>query len=147
MKVLRSVLILWLLLGIACTSTPKPLMEPRLILKEIALADATLSDSIMVFRLEVQNPNSVPLKVDSITYQIRIKHKTYEGHLDRIPKAKALSSVELEIPIKVVFSDIFDSISLALYEKETDYEISANLKAGSFRVPLAQKGRTAILPK
>lgn len=146
MSVLRSIMILWVLLGLSCTSAPKSLLEPKLILKEIALADATLTDSVMLFRLEIQNPNSVPLKVESIDYQIRVNKKTFEGHLDRLPKARAQSNVEVEIPLRIVLADIFDSVTLALYEKETDYGITATLKSGAFQVVLKQEGRTAVLP-
>ncbi len=146
MKFIRYALLLGSFLGISCSSAPKSLIEPHLVLKEIALADATLSDSLVVFRLEIQNPNGTPLKVDSIDYQVRIKSKTYEGHLDQLPRVRANSNIEVEIPIKVIFMELFDSITLALYEKNVAYELNATMKTGRFRVPLKQIGRTAVLP-
>ncbi len=143
---LRSFIIIWLLVGFSCASFQKPNLPPTFVLKEIAVADATLSDSVLVFRLEIQNPNLKALVSNFIDYQIKIKDQQYSGHLDHLPKAKPKTNVEVEIPLRVILSDIFDSITLALYEKETTYELNATLDVGGLKIPLKQVGRVAILP-
>ncbi len=146
MRILRSIILSWIVLGFSCASLQNPKLPPTFVLKEIAMADATLSDSLLVFRLEIQNPNSVALNFDSIDYTIKIKDQNYSGHLDHLPKAKPKTNVEVEIPLKVILSDIFDSITLAMYEKETTYELNATLAVGGLIIPLKQVGRVAILP-
>lgn len=143
---LRSFIIIWIFIGSSCATSQNALLLPKFVLKEIAIADATLSDSILVFRLEIQNPNSMALKFETIDYTIKIKDQRYSGHLDHLPKAKPNTNVEVEIPLKVILSDIFDSVTLAMYEKETTYQLSATLTGDGKIIPLQQSGRVAVLP-
>lgn len=138
-----------LLLGLfSCASTPDSLQEPEVSLKEIALADATLSDTIMIFRLNINNPNPVTLKVDGVDFDISLRGKPiHSGSINSDLRIRSESFAELEIPFKVIIQDVFDSEILALHERIVDYHIKATIRAGSMRVPFEQQGKTAVIPE
>jgi LEA14-like dessication related protein len=131
----------------SCAGAPKAKVKPQVSLKEISLADATLSDSTMIFRISVENQNEESQKIEEVSYVIKFNGKHYSsGTIDTNIRVRPGSTAEIEIPLKVNIVEVFDSEILAMNKKVADYHLSAVVQSGAFRVPLNSQGTTAVLP-
>src|SRR3954469_20169454 len=106
---------------------------PKVTLADVQLTGVTLAGADLVFRFQVDNPNSRGMVLDGIGYKLRLNGKPMlEGrHDEHIEIAAGPSTVEL--PMTVGYADLLRILrGLAASSKPT-YDLDADFR---FAVPV-----------
>lgn len=125
-----------------CNSIVKDLIKsPEVRLDKVRIENVKFMSADLIFDLEVFNPNSINLKIDSIDYQLTLDDKEFaNGHVHKIKELPAGQKTQIEIPVNVEFLKVFDSLSAALKKPETLYKITGKAKLGPLSVPFNDSG-------
>lgn len=143
MKIILSLsLILFLS---ACMSIPKNLIEPKVDLQNVDVSDANFSEATLIFQFLVQNPNEIPLAVDSVDYDLALNGKPLtKGTLEEGLKVGSKSSAVIPLPIRVKYSDLASSLSSLLSQGSTPYQVKGAVKVGLFSIPFDKQGEVKL---
>jgi len=129
----------------ACLSIPKNLIEPKVELQSVQVQDPTFSDATLVFQFQVENPNTVPLEVDSLNYNLQLNGKQFtEGSVSEGLKVGSQSTATLPLPIRVKYSDLAGSISSFLSQGSTPYQVQGAVRMGLFSIPFQKEGEVKL---
>jgi LEA14-like dessication related protein len=135
-----------LILGLgACSGLPTNLIQPKVNLQQVNVADPTFSDATMIFQFVVENPNAVDLKVDQVNYDLALNGKPFtKGILEKGLQVGANSSAVIPVPIRVRYSDLASSIGDFLRNGSTPYEVQGSVKMGFFSIPFKKLGEVQL---
>ena len=133
---------LTILAGTGCSSLIQSVVKsPEVRLDEVRVENLGLQTADLIFQLEVFNPNAVNLKIDSVDYKLVLNDKPFaDGHINKAAELPANKKVMVDVPIKVEFKRVFDSLFAAFQKPETKYVLSGTAKLGPFSVPFNKKG-------
>ena len=129
----------------ACAAYQNLAHPPKVTLADVQLKGASLAGADLVFRFQVENPNSRGMVLDGIGYKLRLNGQPMlEGrHDQRIEIAAGPSTVEL--PMTVRYADLLRILrGLAASSKPT-YDLDADFRfavpvLGSVSVPVSKRG-------
>jgi len=122
---------------------------PKVTVSDVQLSGVSLAGADLVFHLQVDNPNSRGMVLESIGYKLRLNGKPMlEGrHDDRIEIAAGASAVEL--PMTVGYSDLLRIVKGLASSAKPFYDIDAELRfavpvLGIVNVPLTRHGEIPL---
>lgn len=132
-----------------CSAIENIVRQPDVSLTDVRLTAASLAGADLLFKFQVDNPNSRGMVLDGIGYKLRLNGEPMlEGRRDeRIEIAAGQSTVEL--PMTVGYADLYRVIrSLASTDKPT-YAIDAEFRfsvpiLGSITVPVSRRGEIPL---
>jgi LEA14-like dessication related protein len=122
---------------------------PKVSLNDVQLTGVSLAGADLVFRFQVNNPNSRGMVLDGIGYKLRLNGKPMlEGrHDEHIELAAGPSAVEL--PMTVSYSDLLRIIRGLASSAKPVYDLDADFRfavpvLGDVTVPLTRRGEIPL---
>ena len=121
------------------------LEKPEVNLQRVSVRDTSLTGTTLVFVVKVDNPNNREIKVKEIDYKVfisgkEISHARTEKPVD-VP-AKGSSEVELPLPVK--YSSLFENIGDILLAREVAYKIIGDAKLSFIDIPFTKEGKVEL---
>lgn len=115
--------------------------KPSAKLDTVNVEKVDMKGAKLLFKVEVENPNDFPLKVDSVKYQIEIDgRKMSTESIDTPSEVAAKSKSIVQLPLTVQFADIFTSIGDFLRNESTTYRLKGSARVGIFSLPFDEAG-------
>lgn len=131
----------WMVTCVSCASLTPQLEKPVLNLKTVEVAGLDSSKVNLVFRLDVQNPNTVPVAVDRVQYALKLNDRSFtEGVLEKGLKVGPQETVEIPVPVSIPLNALVSSFSDFLNQGASNYELQGSVKWGLLSLPFSQKG-------
>ena len=130
-----------------CESLTKSfLKDPEVTVLNVDVTDLTLSEISVSIKMNVKNPNSIPLKLDRVTYQLNISGDTVtEGTMTEGLQVPALGENTLQLPLKFKFSTVAGILEGMLKSSFTkEYELKGAVKLGIFSIPFSKRGEVLL---
>ena len=125
------------------------LEKPNFTLTEIAVTHLSPHEVRFLFGIQVQNPNSFDLKIQSMEYMIYLNdRKSAEGRMDQEVKINKFSSTLVQIPLQANLLSFGNLLGAVLTNQNLRYKIDAAVvvKAGLGRatIPFSKSGEITI---
>jgi LEA14-like dessication related protein len=100
----------------------------------------------MDLNLNVKNPNSIPINIDSVSYVLNFSgEKVTDGTLDKAIRLSAGGESQVSVPLKFKFNSIGNLLSgLFNNSKSRQYELTGFVKLGLFSIPFEKKGEVSL---
>lgn len=130
----------------ACSSVAERLIEkPKIALSSVALKDVTANGAVVVFGVEVDNPNSFTLRLDALRYDLEIGGKAIgSGKIDQPAEVAGHSKGVVPVPVPIKFQDIFSSFSELMSKTTSDYRVRGEAQFGLLSIPFDEKGELKL---
>lgn len=123
----------------------KDMKKPEVKLETVNVQDATMKGAKILFGIKVANPNSFPLRVDSVKYDIEIGGKQMSTESIDTPTEVAANATQIvQLPLTVQFADIFEGIGAFLRNDMTSYRVKGAARIGLFSLPFDESGEFRI---
>lgn len=137
--------ILCVLLCSCASLLGKVLEEPKVELASVGVKDANLKGATLVFNIAVENPNSVEIKVDQVTYKVLLNNKEIsQATTDKAIAIAGKSTGHIELPLPIEYSKVFTNIKEALFAESAAYKIEGNAKLNVFSIPFSKEGSVKL---
>lgn len=148
-KLAFHVAVLVLVLGFltGCESLTKSfLKDPEVTVLNVDVTDITLSEISLSVNMNVKNPNSIPLKLDRVTYQFNVSGNTVtEGSMTEGLQVPAAGENNLRLPLKFKFSTVSGILQGLMQKSLTkDYELKGSAQLGIFSIPFSKRGEIQL---
>ncbi len=125
---------------VGCASITK-VKEPKVSLASLKIQDPDSNGATLVFGVQVENPNNVPLEVDEVIYDLEVSGKSLtSGKLDKGARVGALATEVIDVPISVKYTDLFNSLLQLFKDQKSPYRIKGSAKMGFFNIPFDKSG-------
>ena len=123
--------------------------KPTFTLKEVAITRFSLTEVNFLFGIEVQNPNSIDLKLKGLEYTVYINgQEVGKGRLEKEVQIAKSASTIVPIPLATDFRSLGDPIQFILSGRDLQYKIegAAIIKAtlGTSTIPFSNSGEIKI---
>jgi LEA14-like dessication related protein len=123
--------------------------KPTFALKEVAITRLSLTEVNFLFGIEVQNPNSIDLKLKGLEYTVYINGKEVgKGRLEKEVQIAKSASTIVPIPLATDFRSLGDPLQFILSGRDLQYKIegAAIIKAalGTSTIPFSKSGEIKI---
>lgn len=143
---LRTLVCLIFALGLfGCSSIPSDIDPLEAKVSNVKLTKPTLTDAILLFTVNVKNPNSFPLDIEKISYNLKLNEQDFvKGSLDKGVKIAASGDSSLEIPIPITYEDVYNSARQFSNSSVTNYTLEGRVHSGLFSVPLKKTGEVRL---
>ena len=127
---------------IGCSALAKKIVkDPKVTLEHVHVTDLELSGATVVFELSVQNPNSFPLEVDSVRYNVELGGKDLgPGTLPKGAKVEGKTTKVIPIPYPFKYKDVFPSVVDFLKSGTSTYKLKGEAKLGPLSLPFDKTG-------
>lgn len=118
------------------------LKEPKVSISAVDVADVSAKDIALNLKLNIDNPNNLPLKLDKITYALKVSGKDVtSGMIDQHIQIPANGQSDVVVPLKFQYSMLEGLISGLLKKTLTkDYELNGSAQIGILSIPFTKKG-------
>lgn len=130
-----------------CESLTKNLLkDPEVTVLNVDVTDITMSEISLSVNLNVKNPNSIPLKLDRVTYQLAISGDTVtEGTMTEGLQVPAAGENNLRLPLKFKFSTVAGILQGLMQDSFTkEYELKGSAQLGVFSIPFSKRGEVQL---
>lgn len=130
----------------SCSSLLSNVLEkPKIELSGIDVRDADFKGATLVFHMAVENPNSVDLKVDKVTYKVFINDKAItEASTDKAISVPAKGKGIVDLPMPLEYQKVFSNIQELLTANSAAYKIEGNAKLNLFSIPFTKEGSVKL---
>lgn len=133
-----------MLLTTSC-ATLLNLQKPEVNLQRVFVRDTNLSGTTLIFVMKVDNPNNQEIKVQEIGYKVFISGKELTQAKTEKPVAvPANGSSEVELPLPVKYSNLFENIGDILLSREVAYKIIGDAKLSFISIPFSKEGKVEL---
>ena len=127
----------------ACSNTNNSLFSlkaiaPKVNLENFQLVKLGLSEQVYRLRLHIKNPNSFPLPIQNLTYQLFINDKSFaKGLSNKSVVIPALGEGYLETDVSSNLADVVQGWGqwFSLAKQSLDYKIKGSIGVTSFAIP------------
>lgn len=143
MSACTRILLSMILLLTSCSSfTGKILKDPEVQLQGLDVSSISAKEVSINLRLNVKNPNPIPLKLNEINYALKVSGKMVtEGVFDKGVNIPADGEGEVVVPLKFEYNTIGSLLEGLIKKSITrDYELNGAAKIGIFSIPFTKKG-------
>lgn len=142
MRILLFFLMLFTLNG--CGTTNSPLgaltpLSPEVSLKNFSLVKMGLSEQTYRLRLHVKNPNSFPLPIQMLNYQLFLNNKSFaKGSNNKPVTIPALGSGYIETNVNSNIADVVEGWQewFSLAKRTLNYRITGDVGVSNFAIPV-----------
>lgn len=153
MKKIKTGLVigLGLLLAVSGCATLQQLVKtPEVTYERLTIRDMSLAESTLVFHLHAVNPNPVGIRLNSLTYNLKVNNKDLlSGVLDKDVALKANGTTEVSVPVTLNYFKVFASVSDFMAARQIDWDLSGTFQIMGLQFPYHAKGELPLptLPK
>jgi LEA14-like dessication related protein len=127
----------------SCASLTQDLLkDPEVKVIDFKLTNVTLEDVSVAVKMNIKNPNAIPLKLDEVSYSLKFSgNDVTEGNFKEGVNIPASGQNDVTVPLKFKYSSVSNVIS-SLFNNtfSKDYEIAGTAKLGIFLIPFNKKG-------
>jgi len=136
----------WVLILGACAGLPgKEIIEPEVFVRDFEITDFTLSGLEGIVSLDVKNPNDVRLGARSLDYIFYIgDNQVLSGATDENFSIPAFGQETIDLPIRISYQDILNTLPSLLSKKSAEYTVEGNLGTTFIKVPFSKKGQLSL---
>jgi LEA14-like dessication related protein len=119
--------------------------KPKLTVQKIDIRDANRSGAVLIFDIEVENPNLIALTLKKLRYAVEIgSQKVGAGQIDGPTEILANKKTIVTIPMAVKYTDIVNSLTVFLLNGESRYRLTGQAEFGIFVIPFDQAGEVKL---
>lgn len=147
----NTIMLAWastfLLLFSSCANLTKDLLkDPEVSIVDFNLTGITAQAVSMDLKLNVKNPNPIPLNLDSVTYALNLSgEKVTEGTFDKGISVPASGEGQVTVPLNFNFNSVGNLLSGIMNRSfKKDYELTGSAKMGIFSIPFQKKGEVNL---
>lgn len=135
-------LTLSLLLSSCAYLTKDLLKDPEVNVIDFKVTNVTLEDVSVAVKMNIKNPNAIPLKLDEVSYALKFSgNDVTEGNFKDGVSIPASGQNDVTVPLKFKYSSVGSVISSLFKNTFTkEYEIAGTAKLGIFSIPFNKKG-------
>lgn len=127
----------------ACSNTTNSLINlqaiaPKVNLENFQLIKLGLSEQVYRLRLHIKNPNSFPLPIQNLKYQLFINDQSFAtGLSEKAVIIPALGDGYLETDVSSNLADVIEGWGqwFSLAKQSLDYKITGSIGVTSFAIP------------
>ncbi|MCK5924734.1 MAG: LEA type 2 family protein [Methylococcales bacterium] len=127
----------------ACSNTANSLINlqaiaPKVNLENFQLIKLGLSKQVYRLRLHIKNPNSFPLPIQNLNYQLFINNKSFaKGLSNKAVTIPALGDGYLETDVSSNLADVIEEWGqwFSFAKQSLDYKIKGSIGVTSFAIP------------
>jgi LEA14-like dessication related protein len=144
---LASSLLFVICLGLSgCASLGKSLLEqPKISLDTVAFKDMATDGVTAVFRVKVDNPNALSLRMDSLHYELELAGRPFsKGDVDQAVEVGGHGTALVDLPVRLKYSDLVSSLMSFLGKGATQYKITGAAKVSLFTIPFEHVGELKL---
>lgn len=134
----------------SCASLTKDLIkDPEVKVIDFSVTNVTLEDVSIAVKMNIKNPNPIPLNLDQVTYALKFSGKDVtEGTFSEGIKVPASGENNVTVPLKFKYSSLNSLVSSLFNNTFTkEYEINGSAKLGIFNIPFSEKGEVKFNKK
>ncbi len=137
---------LWVLAGtMGCATGFKDLKEPKVKIQRVKVAEASLQGANLIFNLKVDNPNSRELAVNGVRYKIKVNGRDFaDEFVDQKMEVAAHNNTIISLPLRLKYSEVFDSVSDLFRHRFLDYQVSGSVIVGLLPIPFESSGKIEL---
>lgn len=131
----------------ACgTIGEKLLKDPEVEVVGLGVDDVSASEVSVRLKLNVKNPNGIPLKVGRVTYALNFAgDKVTEGEVKEGVSVPANGSNTVELPLKFAYNSVGNVLKGLFTQKfSKTYELKGTAQVGMFAIPFSKKGEVDL---
>lgn len=116
--------------------------KPEVEVVGVSLKEVGLTGGVLVVNLNIKNPNSNTIALDSIGYTMSINENAIaNGDVNDGVKLLAKEEKVVAIPVKFAYQDVANGLTSILKLQKLDYDFSGSAKVGVFTIPFSKKGQ------
>ncbi|MBD3385777.1 hypothetical protein GF407_12730 [candidate division KSB1 bacterium] len=139
------VIVTILLLLLSCAQMDQFLQRPAVKVESVSVRDLGFSDITLAFNLLIHNPNSFGVSLNRFDYLFKIEGKTFlSGVEDKGIQVAAGENSTIEIPVTVIYRDLYDLYSNLKNRDSLSYDFSGSIQPGgllqTFEIPFHGSG-------
>lgn len=134
----------------SCAYLTKDLLkDPEVKVIDFNITNVTLEDVSINVKMNIKNPNPIPINLDQVTYALKFSGKDVtEGTFTDGVKVPASGENNVTVPLKFKYSSLNSLVSSLLSNTFTkEYEINGSAKMGIFNIPFSDKGEVKFNKK
>ena len=121
------------------------LEKPKVNLQRVFVRDTHLSGTTLIFVVKVDNPNNQEIKVKEIAYKVFISGKELtEAKTEKPVTVPANGTSEVELPLPVKYTSLFENIGDILLSREVAYKIQGDAKLSFINIPFTKEGKVEL---
>lgn len=119
----------------------KPLLEPKVDVREFEVTNVTLSGIEGLVTLNVENPNDTKLSAKELNYTVTVAgNELVTGQNKNNISIPALGANTIELPVQMSFASLIETFPQIMKSGLADYVIAGNIKTTFATVPFSKKG-------
>ncbi|WP_374075710.1 LEA type 2 family protein [Bdellovibrio bacteriovorus] len=136
-------LIFVLTVMVSCSSLTKNLLkDPEVSVVGLNVSEVTGQDALVNVKLNVKNPNPVPLRLGKVTYSLTVSGQDVtEGEFKDGIDIPSQGENAVVIPLRFKYNTVGNLVSGILKGTlSKEYELKGSAQMGLFSIPFTQKG-------
>lgn len=145
--IMKISMVLALLALSSCAGlTGSLLKDPEVNISNFKLTDITAKDVSIDLVLDVNNPNPIPLNLDSVDYSLNLSgEKVTEGTMSKGVSIPASGKGQVTVPLKFAYNSVGSLLSGIMNRNfKKEYELTGTAKVGLFSIPFTKKGEVNL---
>lgn len=155
MKKLKIIFLIIILTS--CTCSIKDIMKtldikkPTAHIEKTKITGLSLKDLDLMFYIQINNPNVIGIELHTFDYDLEIDGRSFiSGRQDHGLKIPAQGKNTIQIPVNMIFEDIFNTFQYLSTEDSTKYRLACNLYfnlpvLGIVKLPVEKSGRMPVI--
>lgn len=147
-----SILIALLLISCSSIRDLADVKEPQVAFSDMSIQNITFEGVTLLFDFEVNNPNRFGVNAESYNYEFFINERSFiTGEQNQPIRIESESASQIQIPVSLTFSEVYDSFRSVLRQDSISYLLSSEVEfdvpvMGNRKVPVSADG-TLPIPK
>lgn len=141
-----SMVLAFLALSSCANLSGSLLKDPEVNIANFKLTNITAQAVSMDLILDVNNPNPIPLNLDSVDYSLNFSgEKVTAGTMDQGVKIPASGKGQVTVPLTFAYNSVGSLLSGIMNRNfKKDYELTGTAKVGIFSIPFTKKGEVNL---
>lgn len=143
---------LWLAVLLAACSNATDLSAlsqfvkpPKVSVEEVVLQDLSMTQGTALLRLNVSNPNPVPIPLEGIEYGLNLNGKTVaQGQQAQQVTLQPNQPVSVEVPVQVGFQELLGMLPGITGLGRVQYDLEGAVSLPMLKVPFSRSGDVTI---
>jgi len=130
-----------------CSSISERLtpVQPKVFVDAIEIEDATLSGLTALLTLNVENPNNFALNAQGLDYTMSLAGTNIiSGENASSMSVPALGSGKIEVPVRISYSALLESIPKVMQTGVASYNFSGNIHTKLFKIPFTKSDQMRL---
>ena len=137
--VLATIFVFSFIQGCASLNERLNPIQPKVFIDAIEIEDASLSGITALLTLNVENPNDFALNAKGLDYTMSLADTNIlSGESQSNMSVPALGSGKIEVPVRISYSSILETIPKVLETGVATYKFSGNIHTRLFNIPFTK---------